>query len=814
MEADLGTADDPGGHDGGTPGTPDTHGGGEQMRSHASHWGAFRARARPDGTIAVAPHELDPDPYPLIGNVTDAIGHRSRVDRPYVRRGWLEGKPRAGDTRRGQDEYVAVTWDRAEELLAAELTRVYRDHGASAVFGGSYGWASAGRFHHAPSQLHRFLNLLGGYTRSVNTYSTGAAEVLVPHVTGVTGGFPMAAGATFSDLIGTCELMVCFGGLPTKNAAVGPGGVTRHTARPGIRELAKSGCRFVSVSPLRDDLPDVPAERHLAPRPGTDTALMLALCHELIVTGRADLPFLYRYTTGYEQFAAYVRGESDGVPKSPEWAASICDLPATDIRWLADAMHESTTLITVTPSLQRAEHGEQPVWAGIALACVLGSIGGHGEGFTMGLGGMGNTGNPHTTPRLPSLPQGGNGAGTFIPVARIADLLLHPGEPFEYNGTTSTYPDIRLVYWAGGNPFHHHQDLFRLSEAFQRPDTIVVHESYWTATARHADIVLPATTTLEREDFSAANNDSYLVAMHRIREPYGQARDDYAIFAALSARLGLEQKFTENSRTPLAWLRHLYDDWRRTATRAHRDSRAVPGSGTAAGLTPGLEDLPDFDAFWKRGYAEVPVDPKPRSWLDSFRDDPEGHPLTTPSGKIELFSVVIDGFGYDDCPGHPAWLEPEEWLGGKLAEEFPLQLIANQPATRLHSQLDVGRTSREGKRDGREVLSLHPDDAAERGLADGDIVRVSSRRGAFLAALRITDGVRKRVARIPTGAWFDPDWETQTCVHGNPNAVTLDRGTSRLAQGSIGQLCLVQVEKYAGALPPLRCHEPPVRSPR
>ncbi|HEY1702422.1 MAG TPA: molybdopterin-dependent oxidoreductase, partial [Trebonia sp.] len=780
MEADLGTASGPGA-------------GGERMRSHASHWGAFRARPQPDGQLKVEPHELDPDPYPLIDNVTDAIGHRSRVDRPYVRRGWLEGKPRTADTRRGRDTYVPVSWDRAEEVLAKELSRVYDDHGASAVFGGSYGWASAGRFHHAPSQLHRFLNLLGGYTRSVNTYSTGAAEVLVPHVTGVTAGFPMAAGATFSDLTGTCELMVCFGGLPTKNAAVGPGGVTRHTARPGIRELAKSGCRFVSVSPLRDDLPDVTAERRITARPGTDTALMLALCHELIITGRADLPFLYRYTTGYERFAAYVRGDTDGVPKSPAWAARICDIPEDDIRWLAGQMSTSKTVITVTPSLQRAEHGEQPVWAGIALACVLGSIGGHGEGFTMGLGGMGNTGNPHTTPRLPSLPQGGNGAGTFIPVARITDLLLHPGEPFDYNGMTSTYPDIKLVYWAGGNPFHHHQDLFRLSEAFQRPDTVVVHESYWTATARHADIVLPATTTLEREDFSAASNDSHLVAMQRIREPYGQARDDYAIFAALSGRLGLEQKFTDGSRTPFTWLRHLYDDWRRTATRARPDASTAP----------------DFDTFWERGHAEVPVDPKPRSWLDSFRADPEGHPLTTPSGKIELFSVVVDAFGYDDCPGHPAWLEPEEWLGGKLTEEFPLQLIANQPATRLHSQLDMGRTSREGKRDGREVLSMHPDDAVERGLADGDIVRVFSRRGAFLAALRITDGVRKHVARIPTGAWFDPDWETQTCVHGNPNAVTLDRGTSRLAQGSIGQLCLVQVEKFTDDLPPLRCHEPP-----
>ncbi len=98
--------------------------------------------------------------------------------------------------------------------------------------------------------------------------------------------------------------------------------------------------------------------------------------------------------------------------------------------------------------------------------------------------------------RCPTVPQGRNSIADFIPVARIADMLLHPGEPFDYNGQRLTYPDIKLVYWAGGNPFHHHQDLNRLRRAFARPDTVIVTNSAWTATARHADIVLPATITL------------------------------------------------------------------------------------------------------------------------------------------------------------------------------------------------------------------------------------------------------------------------------------------------------------------------------
>lgn len=147
---------------------------------HSSHWGVFRARSTPQGGIEVIPHELDPAPNELIRNVEGAARHRSRIDRPYVRRGWLEQSPRRGEQRRGRDEFIPVSWEDATSIVADELERVYGEHGASAVFGGSYGWSSAGRFHHAQSQVHRFLNCLGGYTRSVNSYSMGAAEVIGP----------------------------------------------------------------------------------------------------------------------------------------------------------------------------------------------------------------------------------------------------------------------------------------------------------------------------------------------------------------------------------------------------------------------------------------------------------------------------------------------------------------------------------------------------------------------------------------------------------------------------------------------------------
>ncbi len=116
----------------------------------------------------------------------------------------------------------------------------------------------------------------------------------------------------------------------------------------------------------------------------------------------------------------------------------------------------------------------------------------------------------------------------------------------------------------------------------------------------------------------------------------------------------------------------------------------------------------------------------------------------------------------------------------------PLHLVANQPATRLHSQFDFGGHSDAEKHRGREVMRMHPDDAAARGIADGDIVRLFNARGACLAAADVTDDIRAGVVQLPTGAWYDPedaDEDNPLCVHGNPNVLTRDVGTSSLAQG-------------------------------
>ena len=173
-------------------------------------------------------------------------------------------------------------------------------------------------------------------------------------------------------------------------------------------------------------------------------------------------------------------GDTDGQPKSPEWASPICGVSPEPIRDLARRMVATRTLITVAWSLQRAEYGEQPFWMSAVLAAMIGQVGLPGGGVGYGYGAVGGVGKSLHRLSGMALPQGQNPVDAVIPVARVADMLLTPGAPFDYNGKRAHYPDIRLVYWAGGNPFHHHQDLNRLQDAWQRPETIIVNEPWWT----------------------------------------------------------------------------------------------------------------------------------------------------------------------------------------------------------------------------------------------------------------------------------------------------------------------------------------------
>jgi len=759
----------------------------------SAHWGVYEVRREAGKAAGLVALVEDEDPSPIGLAMWEAYQAPQRVLRPAVRRSWLEHGPGAAPQRRGREDFVEVSWERALELVAAELARVRQTHGNEAIFGGSYGWSSAGRFHHAQSQVHRFLNSMGGYVRHVDSYSLGAARVAMPHIVGHGMEELMASHHGWDVLERNTRLLVAFGGIPAKNAQVSGGGVSQHRVRPALARLAAAGCRLVNVSPVNDNF-DAPAGcvEWIPIRPGTDTAAMLAMAAELLRAGRHDEAFVRRYCAGFDEWSAYLLGHADGVVKDAEWAAPITGIAAARLRALAFELAATRSLVNVSWSLQRADHGEQPYWAAVGLAALIGQIGLPGGGFGVGYGAINLMGSPDARVPLPTLPQGSNAVRAFIPVARITDMLLGPGESFSYNGAQHRYPDIQLIYWAGGNPFHHHQDLNRLAQAWRsKPATVVVHEQVWTATARMADIVLPATSTLERDDIGASTRDALLVAMKAQLPPPGQGRDDYAIFSALAQCLGCADTFTEG-RDVHGWLRHL---WNEAAERAG-------AAGTA---------LPDFDRFWAAGEHRMASPARPVVMLEGFRQDPEAHALPTPSGRIELHSGRVAGFGLDDCPGHAVWREPDEWLGSALTRRFPLHLVSDQPHTKLHSQLDFSSLSRANKIAGREPVYLHPADARERGVGDGDVVRVFNDRGACLAGVRVSEQLMPGVARMATGAWWDPSPDAADALdrHGNPNVLTRDAGASQLSQGCAAQSCLVQIEPWRGQVPDMQAFDLP-----
>ena len=277
--------------------------------------------------------------------------------------------------------------------------------------------------------------------------------------------------------------------------------------------------------------------------------------------------------------------------------------------------------------------------------------------------------------------------------------------------------------------------------------------------------------------------------MHRAVPAYAEARDDYDIFSALAERLGIAQRFTEG-RSARQWLRDLYEPTRRAL------------------LKRGAE-APEFDEFWETGELALPTLPWDGGIVRAFRRDPVTAPLPTPSGRIEIASAKIEDFGYADCPGHPTWLPPAEGANSR----FSLQLVANQPATRLHSQLDFGATSLGSKVKDREPVRIHPQDATARGIGRGDIVRLYNDHGACLAGAVLSEALRPGVVQLSTGAWYDPEdpaADNPICVHGNPNVLTRDAGTSKLAQGCAGQLTVIEIERFDGPLPPVKAFDPPL----
>ena len=756
----------------------------------STHWGTYRVESKNGKITKLHGFEEDPDPSIIGQGIIDVLDGSMRINTPMVRESWYRHGPGSANNLRGEDTFISISWDEAEKLVANELDRIKTKFGNKSIYGGSYGWASAGRFHHAQSQLHRFLNCIGGYTKSLNSYSLAAGEVILPHVIGEYSKY-VHSPTCWNSIIQDTDLFVAFGGLPTRNSQISAGGLGRHRTKEALSEANMAGVKFVNISPIKSDIDQNLNAEWLAPRPNSDVSLILGLAHTLIIENLYDEQFLSLYTVGFKEFSDYVMGISDGIEKSAQWAANICDLPATKIHTLARKMANSRTMISMNWSLTRQDHGEQPYWAATALASMLGQIGLPGGGIAFGYSAANSTGLEKSVVEFKALPQGQNTTNSFIPVSRISEMLLKPGQPFNYNGKSYTYPDIKLIYWAGGNPFHHHQDLSKFQKAWQKPDTVIVHEWCWNTLAKHADIVLPCTVSLERNDIAMSPRDPYIIAMEKIQPPIKDAKDDFDILSGIAQKMGIKKLFT-GDRDSSAWIQWIYNQSRKSAAKN--------------GIV-----LPDFKTFKKKGWHKIEVPEENYIMFADFRNDPIKYPLKTPSGKIELYSKTIAKFNYIDCPPHPTWLEPKEWLGNSNKDK-DLHMISSQPQNKLHSQFDHGSVSLNGKKKGREQIIINVNTAKLYQIHDGDIVKVYNDRGACLASAVLSKDIRLDVVQMSTGAWLDADKQkdgTLFCRHGNPNVLTIDKGSSNLAQGPIAHSCLVNIKKFEGELPAIRAFSPP-----
>lgn len=767
-----------------------------------SHWGAFQATVTDGRWTDVRGWDHDSYPTKMLDGVMDSVYSPTRIKYPMVRRAYLEGGPGTASDTRGKDDFVRVSWDQALDLVASEVERAQTEHGPKGIFGGSYGWKSPGKLHNARNLLRRFLNGTGGFVSHAGDYSTGASQVIMRHVMGTIEVYEQQT--AWPVVVENTDILVFWGANPVVTNKIG-WVIPDHGAYEGLAAFKETGKRVICIDPIRSDTCDEMDAEWIAPRPQTDVTMMLGLAHTLHAEGLHDQAFLETYTTGFDQFLPYLTGENDGQPKDADWAAGICGVDADVIRQLARDFAANRTMLASGWSMQRMHHGEQAHWMLVTLAAMLGQIGLPGGGFGLSYH-YSSGGSPAANGPRPS----GIGAGSVqmartdtqpdaanrIPVARFVEMLEKPGEPFDFNGERGTYPNVNLVYWVGGNPFAHHQDQNRQLRALQKVDTFIVQDFQWTPTARHADIVLPATSAFERNDMEMYGDYSQkgIVGMKKVIEPMYEARSDFEIFADLSDRFGLKNYFDEG-KDEMTWLRQFYE-----TTFDQQDATGI--------------DMPDFDSFWEQGYVLYPVTEAGRNYVRyaGFREDPALEPLGTPSGLIEVYSRNIAEMAYDDCPPHPTWMEPLERLDGPGAK-YPLHVSSQHSIGRLHSQL-CGTSFRQTYTVAdREPCLINTEDAAARGIADGDVVRVFNDRGALLAGAVVTDGIRKGVLKVSEGGWYspvEPGKPGTDCAYGDVNILTPDIGTSKLAQGNCGHTAIADVEKFVGEAPPVTVFDTPL----
>jgi anaerobic dimethyl sulfoxide reductase subunit A len=701
--------------------------------------------------------------------------------RAYLRRQYHPDRlttPLRRTAARGEGHFAPVTWDEALDEIAAQLIRVRDRYGHGALFV-PYGTGGYTQLTGAQT-ARRLLNCFGGHLGHYNSYSWGATNLATPATVGTT-----RCGNERQDWI-NAGLILMWGWNPAE-------------ARDGtnsdyfILQARRAGARVICIDPRHTASAASLADEWIPLRPGTDTALMTAMAHVIITEGLHDRDFIERCCSGFdrtqmpaeasgeESYREYVLGARDGVPKTPEWAERITTVPReTIVRLARDYATARPAVLYQGYAMQRRAYGEQAVRAGMALAAITGNVGVKG-GWASGLSGQ-----PTAGPFWNVFPEGENAYGLSIPCFLWTEAVLRGREMgrdhgvlgLDAVGRQTLESDIKLIWSVASNVLaNQHGNLNWTAEILRDTslvEFIAVQDNFLTPTARFADLVLPACTQFET--WGLADGWKYgqeVILLPKLVEPLAGSRSDYRICADIAQRLGIAEVYTEG-RDERAWTSWIVDRYRESW----------------------LPDIPSLDEMLQQdigAYTQPVIDPV--IGLADFRRDPEAHPLDTPSGKIELFSTIMYRFGHpEEVPAVPRYIQEWESPFGPEAARDPLQCIANHTLARVHSTHENNDWLRQAH---PHRLWIHPLDAEQRGLADGERVRVFNDRGATVVPCAITRRILPGVVNLPQGTWWTPD-EHGVDQRGSVNVLTSERWTP-FAFGAAVQTVMVEVAREEGS---------------
>ena len=684
--------------------------------------------------------------------------------------------------KRGEGTFERISWDEAIRIVGDRLKYTIDTYGNEAVFyhygSGTTGYNFAGR-----SSCQRFLRVLGGYLDYYNTYSNGQIRFALPF----TYGEGYVGQRSLSAEIGNAKLCVFFGYNPSELRMSG-GGETYQVSEWSRRNRV----RIIYVDPRYSDSMLGKEDEWVPIRPGTDAAFVNAIAHVLITENLVDQEFLDRYCVGYDArtlpasappngcYKAYILGDGpDGIAKTPDWAASITGIPAERIVKLAREIGTAKPVFIAQGwSAQRHANGEQASRAICMLPILTGNIGlpGTNLGDDPGL----------VQYPIPEMPMPENKVKALIPVFLWTDAITRGTEMTAttdgIQGAERLSQPIKFLWnYSGNTLINQHSDI-KKTHAILQDETlcefILVVDTHMTPSAKYADILLPDVTNFETSDIIQSGRgvgELYgPIFLSPAIAPMHECKSAWDVCTLLARHLGVEREYTEGK---------TYEDFLR---EAHEKMRAND------------PEMPDLETARRMGMVKRRAPADRRVGLAKFRADPSAHPLKTPSGRIEIYSERLADIA-------ATWTLPEgdvitplpqyvaTWEGYEDAETrrtYPLQLFARHPKGRTHSTYHNVDLLRQAITD---AVWINPLDAEARGIKDGDMVRVRSKRGETRTRAKVTPRIMPGVASMEEGVWYVPDAEGND-VAGSVNVLTSHR-PSPLAKGNPQHTNLVQIEK-------------------